>query len=204
MQVTRIKPFFILLMALMLSACAEAAHPNLVITSDNIAQMRAAIDEPGRFKNAFDKQRHMVDELIKHPIVVPVPKDGGGGYTHEQHKKNYQLMYNTGVMYQLTQDKRYADYVRDMLLAYAALYPTLDVHPKRKVKAQNPGKLFWQSLNEAMWLVYTIQAYDLIYDALNSSQIKTIEDNLLKPVALFLSEGQLLRLRQSNLLLSCV
>ena len=190
MQVTRIKPFFILLMALMLSACAEAAHPNLVITSDNIEQMRAAIDEPGRFKNAFDKQRHMVDELIKHPIVVPVPKDGGGGYTHEQHKKNYQLMYNTGVMYQLTQDKRYADYVRDMLLAYADLYPTLDVHPKRKVKAQNPGKLFWQSLNEAMWLVYTIQAYDLIYDALNSSQIKTIEDNLLKPVALFLSEGQ--------------
>lgn len=190
MQVTRIKPFFILLMALMLSACAEAAHPNLVITSDNIEQMRAAIDEPGRFKNAFDKQRHMVDELIKHPIVVPVPKDGGGGYTHEQHKKNYQLMYNTGVMYQLTQDKRYADYVRDMLLAYADLYPTLDVHPKRKVKAQNPGKLFWQSLNEAMWLVYTIQAYDLIYDALNNSQIKTIEDNLLKPVALFLSEGQ--------------
>jgi len=85
-------------------------------------------------------------------------------------------MYNAGVIYQLSQDDKYAHYVRDMLLEYAKLYPTLDVHPKRKVKSQNPGKLFWQSLNEAMWLVYTIQAYDLVHDALSAANIKTIEN----------------------------
>ncbi len=194
MQIHRIRritqPFSILILALMLSACVQAAHPNLVITQQDIKEMRTAISEPGRFKTAFTAQRELIDVQIKLPIDVPVPKDGGGGYTHERHKKNYQLMYNAGVMYQLTQQADYADYVRDMLLAYAELYPTLDVHPKRKVKAQNPGKLFWQSLNEAMWLVYTIQAYDLIYDALDSSQINDIEQNLLKPVARFLSEGQ--------------
>eukprot|EP00487_Bulimina_marginata_P011867 TRINITY_DN7776_c0_g2_i1.p1 TRINITY_DN7776_c0_g2~~TRINITY_DN7776_c0_g2_i1.p1 ORF type:complete len:244 (+),score=66.94 TRINITY_DN7776_c0_g2_i1:458-1189(+) len=99
-------------------------------------------------------------------------------------------MYNAGIIYQLSEDDKYADYVRDMLLEYAALYPTLDVHPKRKVKSQNPGKLFWQSLNEAMWLVYTIQAYDLIYDSLSDAQVKVIEDDLIRPVSLFTSEGQ--------------
>ena len=178
--------------ALVLSLNAYAAHPNLVITNDDVQQMRQAIssNEQGKFANAFEALKAQVDEQIKGPISVPVPKDGGGGYTHEQHKKNYQLMYNAGVIYQLSQDEKYAHYVRDMLLAYAKLYPTLDVHPKRKVKSQNPGKLFWQSLNEAMWLVYTIQAYDLVHDALSDTNIKTIENNLLRPVALFLSQGQ--------------
>ncbi|TMO81444.1 alginate lyase [Pseudoalteromonas sp. S3776] len=178
--------------ALVLSLNAYAAHPNLVITNDDVQQMRQAIssNEQGKFANAFEALKAQVDEQIKGPISVPVPKDGGGGYTHEQHKKNYQLMYNAGVIYQLSQDEKYAHYVRDMLLAYAKLYPTLDEHPKRKVKSQNPGKLFWQSLNEAMWLVYTIQAYDLVHDALSDTNIKTIENDLLRPVALFLSQGQ--------------
>lgn len=167
-----------------------AAHPNLVITQSDVANMRSALDETGRFSEHFHSLKASVDQEIAFPIVVPVPKDGGGGYTHERHKKNYQLMYRAGIIYQLSQEQKYADFVRDMLLEYAALYPTLDVHPKRKVNAQNPGKLFWQSLNEAMWLVYTIQAYDLVHDALDDAQINTIEQNLLRPVALFLSKGQ--------------
>ncbi len=169
---------------------AQAAHPNLVITVEDVLKMRKAIERQGRFASAYQGLKAKVDKQIALPITVPVPKDGGGGYTHERHKKNYQLMYDAGIIYQLSQNKKYADYVRAMLLEYATLYPTLDVHPKRKVKSQNPGKLFWQSLNEAVWLVYTIQAYDLIYDALNASQIKTIEQSLLKPASLFLSEGQ--------------
>lgn len=169
---------------------AQATHPNLVITVEDVLKMRKAIERQGRFASAYQRLKAKVDKQIALPITVPVPKDGGGGYTHERHKKNYQLMYDAGIIYQLSQNKKYADYVRAMLLEYATLYPTLDVHPKRKVKSQNPGKLFWQSLNEAVWLVYTIQAYDLIYDALDASQIKTIEQSLLKPASLFLSEGQ--------------
>ncbi|MBC3765809.1 heparinase II/III domain-containing protein [Neptunicella marina] len=176
--------------ALATSFSSLAAHPNLVITEADVAQMRAAIQQPGRFSDAFHKMQTRVDKEIAQPIRVPVPKDGGGGYTHERHKKNYQQMYNAGVMYQLTQQAKYADFVRDMLLAYADLYPTIGLHPKRKVKAQNPGKLFWQSLNESVWLVYTIQAYDLIYNSLSQAQISKIENQILKPVALFLSEGQ--------------
>ena len=177
-------------LALMVSFASFADHPNLVITAQDVTDMRGSIDGNGRFAQAYQAQKARVDQQLTLPIAVPVPKDGGGGYTHEQHKKNYQLMYEAAVIYQLSGEQRYADHVIDMLLAYAELYPRLDVHPKRKVKSQNPGKLFWQSLNEAMWLVYTIQAYDLIHDALDASQRTTIEQQLLRPVALFLSEGQ--------------
>lgn len=164
--------------------------PNLVVSYKELPEMRAALGEKGRYADTYLAVKARIDQQILLPIQVPVPKDGGGGYTHERHKKNYQLMYNAGLIYQLSQDKKYAHYVRDMLLEYAELYPTIDVHPKRKVKSQNPGKLFWQSLNEAVWLVHTIQAYDLVYDALEQTDIKTIEADLLKPVAIFLSEGQ--------------
>jgi len=195
MNLTRSKTYFKtagVTAALLLSLNAHAVHPNLVITNDDVQHMRQAIstNSESQFATAFESLKAQVDEQIAQPITVPVPKDGGGGYTHERHKKNYQLMYNAGVIYQLSKDEKYANYVRDMLLAYAQLYPTLDVHPKRKVKSQNPGKLFWQSLNEAMWLVYTIQAYDLVHDTLSAANIKTIEDDLLRPVSLFMSEGQ--------------
>ncbi|MDN3475188.1 heparinase II/III family protein [Pseudoalteromonas sp. APC 3355] len=189
---TRFKIAAVAAITLLTSLGAHAAHPNLVITTDDVKQMRQAISSNGstKFATAFESLKAQVDEQIAQPITVPVPKDGGGGYTHERHKKNYQLMYNAGIIYQLSQDDKYANYVRDMLLEYAKLYPTLGLHPKRKMDSQNPGKFFWQSLNEAMWLVYTIQAYDLIHDSLNADNIKTIENDLLRPVSLFTSVGQ--------------
>lgn len=177
--------------ALTIIACQQSAiaktSPNLVITTADVENMRAAITQEGQFKATFIAVKSSVDEQIAQPIIVPLPKDGGGGYTHERHKKNYKLMYDAGVVYQLTQDQKYASYVRDMLLEYAQLYPTLPPHPKRKIGKQNPGKLFWQSLNEAMWLVYTSQAYDLILTSLSSQEIATIEQGLFRPIVKFLS-----------------
>ena len=164
--------------------------PNLVITSADVANMRAAINVEGRFKTTFTANKAAIDQQMAVPIAVPMPKDGGGGYSHEQHKKNYKLMYDAGIVYQLTQDgryARYARYVRDMLLTYAELYPTLPLHPARKMAKQNPGKLFWQSLNEAVWLVYTSQAYDLILASLSSVEKTKIEVGLFRPMVKFLS-----------------
>jgi len=163
------------------------SSPNLFITTTDIENMRSAIKAEGTFKQTFVASKISVDQQVLQAIVVPLPKDGGGGYTHERHKKNYKLMVNAGIIYQITQDERYADYVRDMLFDYAALYPTLPLHPKRKMGKKNPGKLFWQSLNEAVWLVYTSQAYDLIIPTLTSSEKDTIETGLFRPIVKFLS-----------------
>ncbi len=183
--------FAIATIILLISNNVQAKQsPNLVISAQDVAMMQAAIKGDGSFAKTFIKTKAIVDAQMALPISVPTPADGGGGYTHERHKKNYQLMYNAGVIYQLSQNKKYADYVRDMLLEYAELYPSISLHPQRKVNSQNPGKLFWQSLNEAVWLVYTIQAYDLVHDSLADDEVNKIEQQLLRPVAIFLSEGQ--------------
>ena len=166
---------------------ANAENPRLVINAQDVMDMQAAIKLPGSFQRKYLATKAKVDAQIAAPIIVPVPADGGGGYTHEQHKANYAFMLNAGTVYQITQDDKYAHYVRDMLLAYADMYPTLPLHPKRKTNAQNPGKLFWQSLNEAVWLVHTIQAYDLILPALNQAEKDKIETGVLRPVATYLS-----------------
>lgn len=173
--------------ALLASSVSMAnEHPNLVLSQSDVKAMRAATTVQGSlFSNRFDEVKQQVDDQLELPITVPVPKDAGGGYTHERHKKNYLEMYQAGVMYQLTGGTKYAHFVRDMLFAYAELYPKVGLHPKRK--NQNPGKIFWQILNEAVWLVHTIQAYDAIAPALNADEQARIEDEILRPVAAFLS-----------------
>jgi len=169
------------------STVSARTSPNLVITTADVDSMRKAITVDGQFKDTFIANKASIDQQISEKITVPVPADGGGGYTHERHKKNYKLMYDAGIAFQLTQDDHYANFVRDMLLTYAELYPKLPLHPKRKMGKQNPGKLFWQSLNEAVWLVHTSQAYDLILNSLSSDEKAKIENGLFRPMVKFLS-----------------
>ena len=172
-----------------LSALADAqSHPNLTITQSDVANIAKQIKKVPSAHAELNRLITKVDQLIAQPMDVPVPKDAGGGYTHSQHKRNYQLLYEAGLLFQITKDQRYADFARTMLLAYADMYPTLGKHPEEK--DQSPGILFWQSLNEAMWLVYTIQAYDMFVSAFNEADRAKIESQLLRPIAHYLSAGQ--------------
>ena len=139
------------------------------------------------FDACFEYARHAADAALAEPIDVPVPHDAAGGYTHEQHKKNYYSMYYAGILYRTTGDERYAAFVRDMLMQYADLYPTLGEHPYKGSPV--PGQLFWQTLNESVWLVHTAMAYDCVRAYINSEDRAHIENNLLFPVAQFIECG---------------
>ncbi|WP_321325311.1 alginate lyase family protein [uncultured Parasphingorhabdus sp.] len=151
--------------------------------SDAAAQRYAPL-----YERELDRARAFVDQMMDAGVVVPVPRDPGGGYTHEQHKRNYKAIYEGGQLYRITGEQQYADYVRDMLLAYADLYPTLDEHPARK-NSQSSGRIFWQVLNDAMWMVHGIQGYEAIRDSLSEADRKNIDDNLFRKAAEFLSTG---------------
>ena len=167
---------------------AELQHPNLAITQADILNISQNVAQISSANEALVKLISETDKLIAVPPVVPIPKDAGGGFTHEQHKRNYKLLYDTGLLYQITKDAKYLDYAKSTFLIYADIYPTLDIHPKRK--EQSPGILFWQSLNESMWLFYAIQAYDMIVSSLSIADKNLIENSLLIPMANFLSYGQ--------------
>jgi len=145
----------------------------------------AASTLPPLFASEIERTRAFVEGMMEQGVTVPVPKDPGGGYTHEQHKRNFRAIYNAGQLYRITGESAYRDYVRDTLLEYADLYPTLKDHPAKA--NQNAGRLFWQVLNDAMWLVHAVQGYADIRESLNEVERQRIDDNVFRPAVHFLS-----------------
>ncbi|MEO9869161.1 heparinase II/III domain-containing protein [Ekhidna sp.] len=160
-------------------------HPNLILTPEGVKSIRTSQGKIPLFDRTVEAARNQVDAQIEMGIDVPIPKDLAGGYTHEKHKSNFFTMQKAGVLFQITGEEKYATYIRDMLLQYAEMYPTLGKHPAERSYAR--GKFFWQCLNDANWLVYTSQAYDCIYDWLDKKTQKKLNKELFRPYAEYIS-----------------
>lgn len=160
-------------------------HPNLYLTKQDVQLIKENLGTIPLFDNSISTLKAGIDKALNKPIDVPLPKDPAGGYTHTTHKQNYVNMFGAGILWQITGNKVYAEYVKKMLMSYADIYPSLPLHPVEKSYAR--GKLFWQLLNEAVWLIYADIAYDCIYDFLQGKEREFIENNLLLPYADFLS-----------------
>jgi len=139
------------------------------------------------FDRTFKAAEAKLAKLMGEPLTIPVPKDPGGGYTHETHKANGFLLYDVGQLYKLTGDKTYADFAGQAMMDYAQVYPSWELHPAQK--EQSPGRMFWQNLNESMFLLNVAQCYDAIKGMLSEEQRAKIETDLLRNMADFLSVG---------------
>jgi hypothetical protein len=173
---------FLLLLPYPFGVQAQASRPRLLLSESDVQLIRENLGKYSIFDQAFGEARETVHRALARPIDVPVPVDAGG-YAHEKHKQNYKEMQLAGILFQVTKEERYAGFIRDMLLNYAALYPALGKHPM--AASAEYGRLFWQTLNETVWMVHTAQAYDCIYDWLTPADRETIESKLLRPMAKF-------------------
>lgn len=177
----------LLTVATLFSAAGAPHRPCLLLTQDGVAALRAEMGKNPLVDKAFAQAKAVADKAVSEPVVVPQPLDVGGGYSHEKHKENYMQMYQAGVVYQLTGEKKYAEFVRRMLLDYAEIYPDLPLHPARFTKT--PGKIFYQVLNEAVWLTFTANAYDCVYDHIPAAERERIETRLFRPMVEFMENG---------------
>lgn len=168
-----------ILALMMLPGLLTAQHPVTFFTKSEAALVQKDLGKYPVLTTSYNEIKKEVDNWIGKDVDVPFPKDPAGGYTHDKHKANYMLMFNSGVLYNLTGDTKYAKLVRDMLMKYAVLNPTLKNHPQ--ATSSSPGRIFWQALNDANWLVYTGMAYDLIHNSLSAADKKIIEDGAFKP-----------------------
>ena len=174
--------FFILAFGLTMSAWAHSVdRPGLILTKTGIEEIRAALGRVPLFDASVQMAKAEVDAEIEKGIDTPVPRDFSGGYTHERHKRNFLILQKAGALFQILEDEKYAQFVRKALFQYEALYKTLPLHPQTRSYAR--GKLFWQCLNDANWLVYVSQAYDAIYEWLSAEERETLEENLFRPFA---------------------
>jgi len=161
----------------MLAACSPAVDTAQTVSGD-------------AFNQTLNAATTKIDALLEQDITIPVPKDAGGGYTHEKHKDNAKIIYDAGQLYRLTGERKYADYARRVMLAYADVYPDWKLHPAKK--EQSPGRMFWQNLNESWWLLHVSQGYGAIKETLSDDQQEIIEKDLLRNMAEFLSDKTML------------
>ena len=169
------------------AAAQPRQHPCLLLTPQEKSTILSNLGAFPLFDTTFADALHTMDAALAETIDVPIPKDAAG-YTHETHKRNAALMQTAGFLYQITGDKKYFTYVKTLLDRYAALYPTLTKHPAAKDQAY--GRLFWQSLNETVWLVNVSQAYDCVYTDLSPADRARYEETLFRPMVKFLAENQ--------------
>ncbi len=167
------------------SSVQSMEHPGLALTKAGVERIRDGLGDVPLFDATVAAVKAEIDAEIKAGIDVPIPRDFSGGYTHERHKRNFFVLQKAGVLYQILDDERYARYIRDMLFQYEAIYKTLPLHPQERSYAR--GKLFWQCLNDSNWLLYVSQAYDAVYDWLSPEERATLEANLFRPFADFIS-----------------
>jgi hypothetical protein len=140
-----------------------AKHPYLVLTPELIAHAKGR--SPAQFQHILTE----ANSSITKPWGQLPPR------ASTQHRGLASRLFNVGLAYAFSGDKRYAEWVRDGLLAYADLYPTLAFTRGRH-------KLFEHSLYEATWIVAVAEAYDLVADsgAFTAEQAKHVENDLLR------------------------
>ncbi|MBN8675062.1 MAG: alginate lyase family protein [Chitinophagales bacterium] len=163
-----------------------AQHPVTFFTRAEAAEVKRSLAKYPLLTQSYNDIKKEVDAWIGKDIDVPFPKDPAGGYTHDKHKYNYTLMFNSGILYNLTGNIKYARLVKEMLLKYAVLNPALKNHPQ--ATSSSPGRIFWQALNDANWLVYAGMAYDLVYDSLTTAERKAIEEGAFRPEVDFITK----------------
>ncbi len=181
-----LKKLIVFLLFIGFSILHASKHPNLILTKKGVNAIQKHLGTIPIFDQTLARVKQEVDKDIATGIHVPIPKDMAGGYTHDRHKKNWFTLQKAGVLYQILDEEKYAIYVKQVLMSYAKMYKNLPLHPKERSYAR--GKIFWQCLNDANWLVYVSQAYDCIYDYLSKSERVYLEEELFIPYAEFLSE----------------
>ena len=62
-------------------------HPCLLLTQKGIEKIKAQNKPAMLFNTTLTQIKNQIYPILKQPIEVPLPKDAGGGYTHEQHKR---------------------------------------------------------------------------------------------------------------------
>ena len=100
-----------------------------------------------------------------------------------QHDKLADGARDLGLLYQLTDDPRYAAKAHEILMAYAERYLSYPLHDKNNEPKIGGGRVTCQTLDESLWLISMAQAADAIWGTLAPADIETLKTKLFYPAA---------------------
>ncbi|CAN7720636.1 hemoblobin-interacting domain-containing protein [Paenibacillus sp. LjRoot56] len=195
-------------------ASSVQAHPNTMVTKDQLAQAKEKVSKYQWAKDYLAAVKTKADTWLNTTFYYPdrpgghsiwyysgdtpltynynephnhtCPDDGkvysGGDFDFAwrstTHRKNIDAAKALAVAYSLTEDVKYAEKTKEVLMAYAKYYPSYPLQSRN-------GRLYWQSLDEAVQIIKLAQAYDLTINSglfTNEEQFD-IEMNLFKQSA---------------------
>lgn len=145
-------------------------HPYLTLTPADVACARERAAKFPWAQRAMQQLVSNADGESAKPLDK-LPKQGD--WTH---RSVSQRLFQVALAHAMTGERRYAEWVRDVLLTYADMYPGLPLWRQRcKMLSASP-------LMEATWFVPLVQAYDLVADsdAFTDEQRRHVENDLLR------------------------
>ncbi|AXT72989.1 heparinase II/III family protein [Vibrio sp. dhg] len=151
----------------------------ILLTEKEVEQLRKEVGKPSLMGKTIEANRRQVDAFMRLPLDVPGHGEAGG-YEHNRHKQNYTYMNLAGRLFLITQDEKYAQFVKDLLSLYAEKYLTFDFHIQKNT---NPtGRLFHQILNEHCWLLFTSLAYSYVASTMTEQERSTVVERIFEPM----------------------
>ncbi|EPN4998078.1 heparinase II/III domain-containing protein [Vibrio alginolyticus] len=151
----------------------------ILLTEAEVELLRKEVGKPSLMGKSIEANRKELEAFMRLPLDVPGHGEAGG-YEHNRHKQNYTYMNLAGRLFLITQEEKYAQFVKDLLAIYAEKYLTFDFHVQKNT---NPtGRLFHQILNEHSWLMFTSLAYSCVASVMTEDERTAIVERIFEPM----------------------
>ncbi|HDM8161270.1 TPA: heparinase II/III family protein [Vibrio harveyi] len=151
----------------------------ILLTEAEVELLRKEVGKPSLMGKSIEANRKELEAFMRLPLDVPGHGEAGG-YEHNRHKQNYTYMNLAGRLFLITQEEKYAQFVKDLLAIYAEKYLTFDFHVQKNT---NPtGRLFHQILNEHCWLMFTSLAYSCVASVMTEEERTAIVERIFEPM----------------------
>ncbi|HHF3252845.1 TPA: heparinase II/III family protein [Vibrio alginolyticus] len=151
----------------------------ILLTEAEVELLRKEVGKPSLMGKSIEANRKELEAFMRLPLDVPGHGEAGG-YEHNRHKQNYTYMNLAGRLFLITQEEKYAQFVKDLLAIYAEKYLTFDFHVQKNT---NPtGRLFHQILNEHCWLMFTSLAYSCVASVMTEEELTAVVERIFEPM----------------------
>lgn len=151
----------------------------ILLTEAEVELLRKEVGKPSLMGKSIQANRKELEAFMRLPLDVPGHGEAGG-YEHNRHKQNYTYMNLAGRLFLITQEEKYAQFVKDLLAIYAEKYLTFDFHVQKNT---NPtGRLFHQILNEHCWLMFTSLAYSCVASVMTEEERTAVVERIFEPM----------------------
>ncbi|WP_039975104.1 heparinase II/III domain-containing protein [Vibrio jasicida] len=151
----------------------------ILLTEAEVELLRKEVGKPSLMGKSIEANRKELEAFMRLPLDVPGHGEAGG-YEHNRHKQNYTYMNLAGRLFLITQEEKYAQFVKDLLAIYAEKYLTFDFHVQKNT---NPtGRLFHQILNEHCWLMFTSLAYSCVASVMTEEERTAVVVRIFEPM----------------------